>query len=607
MTGMKCDIVIIDTGCEISHPRLVKKDIVNLQVIQKAEGNYSILHTDQDNDEVGHGTAICNIVCSHFPRASILMIKIFDKDLVVNEDLLLFSLEYIGNNIECKIVNLSLGISTLEHYDDLYRICDWLDKKGVMLISAFDNDGSISFPAAMKNVIGVTSDEHCLKNTDYYVCASDIVNICAKGNAQKIAWLEGRYSIGQGNSYACAHVSGIALNIIANISIDNRKELVQYMKKQQEFFWSGDVKEKSTECIKESISKYKKVAVFPFNKEIHSLIRFQSLLPFEIIDVFDIKHSINVGATTNTLLDLNEQKSYIIKNIKEIEWNTIDTIILGHTGHLISTHLMERSLLNWLLSSADFHNKAVFSFDALPKEYLSNQKFVSPPLFHDHKMIPFGKLYHQAKPVLAIFGTSSKQGKFSLQLGIRKKMLERGYSIGQLGTEPSSLLFGMDECFHFGYHSEMNISRFETISLLNEMMYNISRKEVDLIITGCQSETLLTGEGNLFNYPLPQIEFLFGILPDAVILVINPFDEIDLIKRTIDFIEACVECKVIAVVIFPMDINKKNFFLPKVHITREKYHFLKKVISEIKNLPCFLLDDDDHLEKLIDVIENAFL
>lgn len=51
-------------------------------------------------------------------------------------------------------------------------------------------------------------------------------------------------------------------------------------------------------------------------------------------------------------------------------------------------------------------------------------------------------LYRISTPVLAVCGTSSKQGKFTLQLELRKRFCEMGYKVGQIGTEPNSLLLG---------------------------------------------------------------------------------------------------------------------------------------------------------------------
>lgn len=603
---MKCDVVFIDTGCDISHPRLLQSKITNLQLVNNDADNYELLQINRNNDDVGHGTALCNIVCMHCPDASIIMIKLFDNSLLVSERQLLYVLHYVLTNIQCKIVNLSLGISVLEYYEEMYRLCEKLDKKGIVIISAFDNDGSVSFPAAMDNVIGVTSGENCKKNTDYYLHENKMVNISAKGNIQRIAWLNGKYSVGKGNSYACAHVTGISLCLMKAYKVNNRENLLMCMKDNKESYTYYNDDFNSADHIKQMVTQYKRVAVFPFNKEIHALIRFQELLPFEIIDVFDTKFSVNIGVSTDKLLNIKSNKSFVIKNINDIDWNTIDTLVIGHTFQLTNSQLMDRTQLIRLLSEAELYKKNVFSFDVLPSSFQNNEKFVTPPTFDNHEIIPFGKLYHQDKPVLAVFGTSSKQGKFSLQLTIREKLLQRGYMVGQLGTEPSSFLFGMDECFHFGYNSEMRISGFERVSVLNKLMYNIAQNNVDIIITGCQSETILTAEGNLFNYPLPQIEFLFGILPDAVILVVNPYDDLEIIQRTINFLETCVECKVIAIVVYPMDINRENLFMQKRHMEQEDYDTLKKSVENLLKRPCFDMDCGQSINSLIDLVEKTF-
>ena len=45
--------------------------------------------------------------------------------------------------------------------------------------------------------------------------------------------------------------------------------------------------------------------------------------------------------------------------------------------------------------------------------------------------------------MLAIVGTSPSQGKYNLQLALRRRFLNDGYEIGQIGTEPTAQLFGM--------------------------------------------------------------------------------------------------------------------------------------------------------------------
>ena len=77
--------------------------------------------------------------------------------------------------------------------------------------------------------------------------------------------------------------------------------------------------------------KIKRAAIFPFNKEMHSLIRYHHLLSFELVDVYDVKYSFTVGASTSFLMNDMSVKNYIIKNISEVDWDSFDTLIVGHT------------------------------------------------------------------------------------------------------------------------------------------------------------------------------------------------------------------------------------------------------------------------------------
>lgn len=564
------DVVVIDTGVEKAHSRLANHDIECIKIAKVTDG-FIVEDLSDGGDDVGHGTAVCDIIASHYKDVSILVIKAFDSTLNADESLIVDVLHYIYENVACRIINMSLGISI--ESDKLKEICCNLANKGIILIAAFDNDGSIAYPATFDSVIGVTSCNYCTRNNDYIIVNDQRVNVGAKGGLQKIAWCGNSVSVGVGDSYACAHVSGISANLISHRTVENKEQLICELRALQDEIENN--KANISDCCKAQVVNFSKVALFPFNKEMHALVRFSDMLPFTITGIYDIKYSPNIGVPAEQLLKLNSSSKTTVKNINSINWDEIDTLIIGHTRDLFNNILKSDSLLHLLLSQAETLNKNVFSFDQLPKSFENVPNFVAPPIYRNYKPIPFGKLYHISKPVLAVFGTDSQQGKFSLQLALRKNLLSRGYKVGQLGTEPTSFLFKMDECIHFGYDSDLKPVGFEFVSLVNSLLNNISIRDVDIIITGCQSSTLLTNEGNLAYYPVQQINFLLGTLPDAVILVVNPDDQEKTIERTISFIESCVETKVIAIVVFPMEkilqikIWSKRIF-QKLHIVALK-------------------------------------
>ena len=121
------------------------------------------------------------------------MLKIFDNDFNTDIVRLIGALRFIEENIECKFINLSLGI--LEYSAELENICCILSKKGYVLISAFDNDGAMSYPVGFDCTIGVDSSELCEKVDQFFRGDGSIVDILAYGHNHRVAWLNDLYSI----------------------------------------------------------------------------------------------------------------------------------------------------------------------------------------------------------------------------------------------------------------------------------------------------------------------------------------------------------------------------------------------------------------------------
>ena len=134
------------------------------------------------------------------------------------------------------------------------------------------------------------------------------------------------------------------------------------------------------------------------------------------------------------------------------------------------------------------------------------------------------------------------------------------------------------------------------------------KKNCDIIITGSQSSVLPYDIGNLKMFPLKQYSFLMGTQPDAVILCVNPFDDDDYIFRTINFLEASVNCKVIALCMFPMD--QKNdwtgLYGQKSVLPLEKFNLLQRRFVEKYKIPIYLLSNESDMNILFEQVVNYF-
>lgn len=590
----KIQIAIIDSGVNCLHPAFVDKKPVMI---------YDGEETDSEGF-YGHGTAIYNIIRQVEDIAEITNFKVNNIETGICEDELISLLMRIKNQYKFDIVNLSLGISICENIDKFYNICLDLTNVGTIIVSAFDNAGSISFPAAFDNIIGVTTGHNCKRIDDFEYIQDTVVNIGAKGTVQRLAWNNPDYIMLGGNSFACAHVTVQVAKFMA-YGIKGFDNIMSAFRQKAKKQYLSDYKpsRKSGNSVPFSI---KNAVLFPFNKEMHSLIRYSSDLEFDIVGIYDSKYSANVGTTTNHIMKANV-KSLPIQNIDQIKWDEFDTLILGHLDEMLK--LTDQQDLKFdLIDLAIRHQKNVYAFDDVSSVISSKYVYCPKVSKEDLPPIRFGKLYRFSKPVVGIYGTSSRQGKFTLQLELRKNLQKLGYNIGQIGTEPSALLFGMDYVYPMGYNSSVYIHDYEAIRYINNLMFQLCARNIDIIITGSQSGVVPFDMGNINQYSLPQFSYLLGTQPDAVILCINPFDDLEYIMRTKLFIESSVDCKVIAFVMFPMDIkdNWTGIYGQRIKMSTEKYVDLCSAISEKFSVPVYKLGDESDMKLVTNEVIDFF-
>jgi hypothetical protein len=577
----KIKIGILDTGVNQYHPELKKEilkgfslEITNNIVIQKKDYK----------DSFGHGTAIYYLINKHAKDIDITNIKIMESSDKLKQNDLERILEYIYYNCNFDILNISLGIVQVSSVARMQDICTQISKKGCIIVAAFDNNGGMSFPSALENVIGVACNDSMNKNNELTLITNSKVNILSKRVNYKVAWIKPEYNVMNGSSYLCAIVSA---------------KIANEFKKSNDF----NLRNICSSIITRSFLKFNvipfkiaRAVTFPFNKEIHSLVRYADLLNFKIIDYYTLRLS---GLIGKDISDIVKDCSFhsIIKNIDEIDWNSFDTLILGHCSEYSqTTGINYKEIISDL---AKKFNKNIFSFEDL-NDYKYNNLYI-PKITNENITDNFGMLYKSSKPVICIVGTNSKQGKFTLQLYMRKRLIEAGYKVGQIGTEPSSELFGMDYAFHSGYASTINLSYKNIFLAINTMIHDITNKDVDLILAGTQSGLLAYNNRNTNIFPIIQQIFFQAIMPDVVVICVNTYDKIDFVKKIKNTVEGLSSAKVVGFVCFPFESeqNWKGNFGNKQRLSNEKEQILKGIYEEEFKLGLYFLDNKEELDELI--------
>lgn len=592
------DIAIIDSGVNLQNNNTVDGVFIRYSV------NKIVVECGNISDDIGHGTVIYQMIKKYSPKSKIFVVKIIDGSNIVDEHILYYALKYIKDNIRCRAINMSLGLKICNEVKKFRELCAEIINSGTIIVSAFDNDNCFSYPACFPEVIGVDNNEKIKHITDYEYVESSPVNIRAKGSMQRIKLENNKIIFIDGTSIACAYITAYIVDSVKEHELSH-KVVLEYLKNNAAYIYENNLPVKKNADIS-VIAKMKNVAVFPVSKEAHAFIRFNDMLHFSIRHYYDIRHSGRVGAKINKFCD-TENEMYI-EDINNANFEDIDTIILGHLDEI--NELLGYDIREKLINIANLKSINIYSFDALFEysEGKSNRIFFPSVCKNDVQQNTFGKLYKINKPVVGIFGTSSKQGKFSLQLTLKRIFEESGYRVGCIGTEPHSLLFNMDCVYPMGYSSSVCVSPWQSITFLNEHLNKLCEEDVEIIFVASQAGSASQNFNNIIDYPIKQNTFLMGTHPDAIILCINIYDEISYIRNSIQVLQGLSDSEVIALVLYPINCLKKEMAIynTKFVISFNEYEQVAKKIYKEFGLPVYLLGDLEQMKMLYQKIIDFF-
>ncbi|MCI8331975.1 MAG: DUF1611 domain-containing protein [Clostridiales bacterium] len=211
-------------------------------------------------------------------------------------------------------------------------------------------------------------------------------------------------------------------------------------------------------------------------------------------------------------------------------------------------------------------------------------------------------------PVLGVVGTGTRQGKFSLQLALRHEFMRLGYNVGQLGTEPTAPLFGMDAVYPMGHENAVYVKGFDAVFAVNQLLSQIEEKNPDIILFGSQSHTVTFVAGGPAYYPVRQQELLMGCQADAYVLAVCTDNPISYIKRNVNYLESIYHSKVIALAVSPLS-NKDRWSTISNRLAlineEEQNRFCKELNKEI-GIPALPFRNHDHIIDITNLCIDYF-
>jgi uncharacterized NAD-dependent epimerase/dehydratase family protein len=413
-----------------------------------------------------------------------------------------------------------------------------------------------TYPAALESVLSVDGGFKSIESFAYSCDPDRSSRISIYGGYQKVAWTNPRYLFTFGTSFAAPRVSAMAALITQRYGRMPRERLLEILLANARSSGSRTAGKRVTKPVTassnepamtdaRSIKFIKKAALYPFSKEMHSLIRFRHMLPFEVVGIADPVTRGSAGKDAGEVLHLAPIGLTVTPKLDEALANA-DTLILGYTRTL--AELQGRDIGLELAKRAIDLGKNVYSFEPF------NQPHHAPLMLEAAQkgltvtwpgveLADLEELRRDAAeagdysntPLLGVFGTSPSQGKFTLQLILRDHLQKRGFKVASFGSEHQSALFGMEDCFPIGHVNNVNIP----IELWREYFDRRYKKmakenEPELIINGSQSGIVpytLDGAGSLTAL---NVLYLMATRGDSFILVVNHMDEDQFIQDHID-------------------------------------------------------------------------
>ena len=603
-------IAIIDSGANIFH-----KAFSNMKILYQ---QYDILDNKSEingieyrlnllgDDKVGHGTSILYIMTRYVPDAEYIMFSAINSEDGTNEFVLIDTLQYINENIECDVILMCAGMELCENKKLIYDLCSQIRSKGTVIISSFSNDGGLTYPAAFDNVIGVDYSLNCRKVSEYQIVWGSEIDFRGIGHPQMLPTVNDAFEFQQGASFATAHIAGKIAALLQNEAYSEINEIKKRLSNDAVKIFSADSNEISS---KKMDIKY--ASVFPIEKETEAMLFLDEYLPFKVNHVLDVRYSGNVGKSIKSCRE--DRGVYVVESIDSYTPEDGEILIVGHFS--MYDRAIKSRIKKKIFELVEKGIQGLYLFDRYEfsekeMELLELRTRCYYPCV-DEKDIPvnrFGKMYVCSSPVIGVYGTGPKQGKFTLQVKLKKALEARKYRVGNLGSEPTSLLFGFDSVIPNGLNSEMRVNGIDAVMAINKAVQDIDMCEPDIILVGAQSQSVPTGMSNTSQINISQYEMLLGTQPDAYFLCISNSDDIEYLRRTIAFLEAANGAEVLGLILFPFEYQNVNGYLgnQKKSINSDDINKRVKYFSQGTGKKVYVLSDGNLTNELVENIEEKF-
>lgn len=208
-TGAGVRVAIIDSGVQSAHPDLGGCVAADLgAIVEFDDTGMLVVRPGPHDDAYGHGTAVAGIVHDLAPAATVVSVRVLGTGAPSPTASLLAGLGWAVEQ-RFEVINISLGVTERAVALELHELCDRAYFVGSLVVAAASNTGRISYPSMFASVASVA----CNLSDDprrHHYNPDPPTEFLARGIDVDVAWARGQRTRVTGNSFAAAHLSGLA-------------------------------------------------------------------------------------------------------------------------------------------------------------------------------------------------------------------------------------------------------------------------------------------------------------------------------------------------------------------------------------------------------------
>lgn len=214
---------IIDDGIDVTQFNNVKSWVIKKDL--------SIENEDIISEEDNHACTCLRIIQKYSDVSDVIWhsIKILNDDTKQGNIRQFLEALHLCEQLNVKLIHLSIGTRSYSDFGLIEKSVKALCDKGIIIIAAACNEGTITYPASMNGVIGVKCD-YSASDEQYSFNCNSIDNISFSASAKHILRDRGRLRLSlQSNSYAAPLITSKALSLLDKKPSASFEEVYLYL------------------------------------------------------------------------------------------------------------------------------------------------------------------------------------------------------------------------------------------------------------------------------------------------------------------------------------------------------------------------------------------